>query len=1098
MLRKLAIVYLIAILGGLAQTQIDSSKAVQGAQASAAQSAGAAKTSATEAGKSAGNAKTSATEARKSAGAAKTSATEAGKSADNAKTSATEAGKSERGAREAERHVTNETRRHSQAVPVVVQVQPLSGGSTITLKASCGTLPKRLCARLAKPIAVEVWDYPNQPPRESDRVPKYSATESDGSDTTITLTVTLAETVLKPGDLVRLKYGDRAGTATNVEPVIPAKSDILCCGFDLHTPVAWADVRVGVTPYLLASDSNGNSRMLRVDGKPDRCDSHPSRWKFDLRDAGDTLQQGDTVSISIMVDGQPQQLAKTTVKSAGGSPAAPPAAIASVPVAPAAPAPANPTASGPPQPWVATAGSCIDPVVTPLTDSDDSVTATLGCVPADLSKLVLYIDNKPQQAKWEKKEKRSASDPQQQYVASLSQSLKPYQVVKALLFDPPQIDHDSPPQIVTPAGALPAGPIVWWVPNAEPKGKCGQPTITDPLYPGEALRVTVPCPASDPANLVVYVDNMPQDSKNVTWAKTGDPAVLMATLSPAPQPFQRVKVLEFNPPQNAADSAAVVVSGAPFAPPPPPAASTATATGNCAAPYMANVPGTTDSITVTLGCLPSNPDKDLTVLIDGSAPDGKVVWSQQAGVSPITYTAKLPSKLQAGQSIKVKQANQRDPDSPAQVAVAPPAPPATIFAVQEGTTTVAGSAPGLDKVRVQLVDGGDVKAQAPDAPVDATSNLFTATFTTPLQADQELKIFGVSKSGAVSDAATQVEVQPYGLDWGRVRGYFTAGVILSNNGSQLNLTNANTFLGFNLDKDWLRPARSYNSIGGGFKERFRFHTYFDARLTAIASGTSGSSSGSTPTLSSGSSSSGGTTGTTGSSSSSASSSSSSTSNPSANPTSLLSNGQAAALQVGAYFPFIFDRWDHKERLFSLYVAPIAKVGFYTLTSAGSSTSQTAENATRGSGTFFPFYAYGLRVGHYREYETWDGRADRSRAPEQLSYLDIMYGKWGNFEYLAPFNFTPTASPTCTLPASDPTTAACDQRQRLWRYGFEGLLVIPNTPLVVGLSANVAAQKPKGGTPGAIFLSPPDDLRFLFGVRFDASKFTGLLSKLGGQ
>jgi hypothetical protein len=112
----------------------------------------------------------------------------------------------------------------------------------------------------------------------------------------------------------------------------------------------------------------------------------------------------------------------------------------------------------------------------------------------------------------------------------------------------------------------------------------------------------------------------------------------------------------------------------------------------------------------------------------------------------------------------------------------------------------------------------------------------------------------------------------------------------------------------------------------------------------------------------------------------------------------------------------------------------------------------------------------------------------------LSFLDVSVGKWSNFEFLQPYNFT-ALKPTCSMPATDPTRAACDVRERLWRYGFEGLLVNPNTPLIVGDSANVAAQRPRGMLP---FLSPPDDLRFLFGVRFDASTLTGVLTKLGNS
>jgi hypothetical protein len=445
--------------------------------------------------------------------------------------------------------------------------------------------------------------------------------------------------------------------------------------------------------------------------------------------------------------------------------------------------------------------------------------------------------------------------------------------------------------------------------------------------------------------------------------------------------------------------------------------------GICIPPYIPAAPGPVDTVSVVLGCLPSDndPAEDLQFLVNNRLIDGKVIWSRTA-TSPLTYTAKLPFALQPGQIVKVFQARplQHDSESPSQMVVAPPAPPATVFTVQEGATSVAGYAPGLSKVRVELVDGRDIKSRQ-DVSVDSTSNLFTASFTAPLQADQQLQVFGLSSTGVPSDVSVPVEVQPNGLDWGRVRGYFTAGVMLSNNNSQFNLTNANTFLGFTLDKSWLRLGQKVGSAGGGFAERIRFHTFFDVRLTAIPSGASSDSK-----------------------------------NSSGAPTSLLSNSQAAALQMGGYVPLVLDSWDYRERSYGLYMAPIATAGFYTLTSVGSANT---------GGTFFPFYSYGLRLGHYREFHAWDGSLETSRAPEQLSYFDVSIGKWANFEN--------------------------SQQQRLWRYGFEGLLVIPNTPLIVGLSANVSAQHSR--LSGA---APADDLRFLFGVRFDASRLTGVLAKIG--
>jgi hypothetical protein len=976
---------------------------------------------------------------------------------------------------------TRSKERESRAVPVAVKVQPLSTGDSFSLKATCDTLSRAECSRIAKPTSVAILRDCNS--REECRVltPFYGVKKTDGSDSSISLQITLIGDELRLWDVLQVTYGHGARIPRSLEPVVPGKGEVKCCWFDGPLTV-WANAPIGmrITPYLEVTTAKGVAQPWIVQGALEGAnDTHPGWWKFDLKTADyAALSPGDSVTISAIIHGPPVPLVKGTyladAASSGGGTAMAPAALGNPS--------ANQPASTQGQPWVATTGSCGNPTIEGTSPDGDKVKVQLRCRPGDLSKLVLYVDNKPVSVRW-------TPSPDLVYIGELTKPLPPFASVKALQFDPPQMDANSP-AFVFPPQRLITGPILTWVPPNS-SSTCPPPEIQGTLSAAGPVVVKVGCAPSDPSGLTLYIDNV---KKEVQWIQTKDTSIFIGIVGAGVlQPFQSVKVLEFNPPQRYPDSPAVVVAGAlPAAPPPAPVVVTSTL--GCAAPYIPNAPGPVDSFSVVLGCLPGDPTKDLHVFVDGKPPDGSVTWLQQAGVTPITYTAKLPSKLAPGQSIKVYQSNpqQRDPDSPVVVASGLPNPPSTIFVVQEGATTVSGSASGLDKVRVQLVDGADVKSQAQDASVDASTGLFNASFTSPLQAGQQLRVFGVSKSGTASDSATPVEVQPFGLDWGRLRGYFTAGLILSNNNSQFNLTNANAFMGFNLDKSWLGPARAFNSINGGFRERFRIHTYFDARLTAIATGTSGSTAGTTPTLSSGSSS--GTTGTAGSGSGAAST----TANPSPNPTTLLSNGQAASLQVGAYLPIVFHQWDHKERSYSLYVAPIAKVGLYTLTSAGSLTSQAAENANRSNQRFFPFFGYGLRLGHYHEYKTWDGRVDRSRSPEQLSYLDVSVGKWANFEYLAPFNYTPAAVPTCTVPASDATTAACSERQRLWRYGFEGILVIPNTPLIVGLNANISAQKPRSPTPGAIFLTPPDDLRFLFGVRFDASKLTGILSKLGGQ
>jgi hypothetical protein len=527
----------------------------------------------------------------------------------------------------------------------------------------------------------------------------------------------------------------------------------------------------------------------------------------------------------------------------------------------------------------------------------------------------------------------------------------------------------------------------------------------------------------------------------------------------------------------------------PASPTPPTARAKPPGPGPCADAYLASAPSAGDTVQVILGCPPQGDLAHALEIQVGGKPQ-PALWSFTS-TPPITYTAKLTNtKLSAGQAVKVFEHSpaQRDSDSPAQIVPGPVNPPNTVLALSEGATSVTGFASGDDNVRVQVVDGNRILAQK-DTSVDSTTNQFSLTLDNPLQADQQVKVYGLSK-GVQSEKATSLDVAPLALDWGRVRAYFTAGVLLSNNNSEFNLTSANTFMGFDLDKQWAMPVFRYND-NSSWWDRVGLHTYLDARLTAIPTGatTAGSTATQTTSPTTGAAPPSGSSGlaardTTG---------STTTANPSSS-TSLLNNSQAASLQIGTYIPITVTRWRFNGRPYSLFAGPLAKAGFYTLTGAGSASDQAAANADRSDSRFFPFYGYGVRIGQYREYRNWDGRLNGGRAPELLSYLDVVWGRWANFEYLEPLDFNSGTPPECIVPAADPTSPACLLRQREWRIGFEGLLLVPNTPLVLGLSANVSAQRfHRSG-----YLPPPDDLRFLFGVRFDASKLTSVLGKLGGQ
>lgn len=147
---------------------------------------------------------------------------------------------------------------------------------------------------------------------------------------------------------------------------------------------------------------------------------------------------------------------------------------------------------------------------------------------------------------------------------------------------------------------------------------------------------------------------------------------------------------------------------------------------------------------------------------------------------------------------------------------------------------------------------------------------------------------------------------------------------------------------------------------------------------------------------------------------------------------MVESRRSAMVQMGFYVPLLTTEWSAAESGHgALFVAPLAKFGLET---AG----QTASDAT---GNLFTSQGYGVRMGHF------SGTGAAGVAPELISYLDCVLGSWGS------------------VPGSR-------------RWGFEGRLKIPHTPLMVGFDANVGKTD--------------SDLRFLFGTRFDAGK---LLEKL---
>lgn len=310
---------------------------------------------------------------------------------------------------------------------------------------------------------------------------------------------------------------------------------------------------------------------------------------------------------------------------------------------------------------------------------------------------------------------------------------------------------------------------------------------------------------------------------------------------------------------------------------------------------------------------------------------------------------------------------------------------------------------------------------------------------------------------ADSTPAAQEAVE---YDWGRVRGYFTGGMIFSK--ERDDFSKSDMFLDFTIDKNYV--ARPFLGI---FKD---FNTFFNARLTSIPVATAetaenGDGGGEAP-------------------------------EPCNTPDceGFITSKKAALMQAGIYLPMYWDfttwfrrvvrqnrtsRWEKN----ALFIAPLAKGGIMTITGD----RETSEGQQFGGDDVFNFYSFGLMMGHSRLHarRKRDGygnylsnqfgrpryEANPNIAPEMISWLTISAGRWENFEILVPTGQKNAAGEEIKV------------RQRPWRVEALGRLKIPETPFIIGFDGN--------------FGKGPDDVRFIFGTRFDIGKLMRTL-KLAGQ
>jgi hypothetical protein len=405
-------------------------------------------------------------------------------------------------------------------------------------------------------------------------------------------------------------------------------------------------------------------------------------------------------------------------------------------------------------------------------------------------------------------------------------------------------------------------------------------------------------------------------------------------------------------------------------------------------------------------------------------------------------------------------------------------------------------------------------------PTAAGTGVFSATLASPLVDGTRVHVVQIFAAGTqlTQGQLSHCRRPPVfeatsATDWGRIHADFSAGVLISNDsgnstaGSSTagsgNFSQAHQFYALTVEKYWMLPGcylpegrndqhRIYcgeklpkqpiHHVGTGpqpvdprtEEDRLALEqssgwrawapgisSFFEARLTAIPISTLNTN----------------TTSTTGSGSSSSTTTASSTSVTAG----LLTTAQTARVDVGVVLPFLLTRWTYQHTPNALFLAPLAKVGFDTVTGP-TTIATTTPSGGAGSQTLeqiYNFWGYGARIGHMELSHS------TNRAPETFSYIDILFGPYSNLQSYVCHQTGRNGGPLATSSVCSEygSNFTLDSRKRLYRLDIEGLLKVPKTLFYVGFNANIGQR-----TVGASYLdsgyAAPDDLRFFFGTKFD--------------
>lgn len=518
--------------------------------------------------------------------------------------------------------------------------------------------------------------------------------------------------------------------------------------------------------------------------------------------------------------------------------------------------------------------------------------------------------------------------------------------------------------------------------------------------------------------------------------------------------------------------------------------------------------------------LPSALKAGQKIRVDVVAPPGRTIKEAQSLAPP-------PSELPPGYMAS------QEADVITDASLLKPTNSTTPF--NEGTTVITGNAtppssgvpisiallrlketdnsepPGMSKcLRADRLDPGVAGVLLPltssasntfVGTLDAATGAFKVTLAKALKEGEWVQIVQVVPAGSVlppeeemnSCASKPMRVK-YPFEFYRTNLTFVAGVLLSNssasNSTNANFSQANQFYAFNADHAWALPGADYicGNRWGQFTRRQQCNersnawqadkmpgisTFFEGRLTSIPVSTASATTPATNQTAGAFVASTGSTTTQGTS-------------------TLLTSQKVFRVETGAFFPWLL-RHGPGEHPGALFLAPLAKAGFDTLTGATSVNNVILPGNTTGPLDFqsaYNFFVFGGRVGNMALSKS------SSRAPQIEHFLDVTIGRYSNLQsficHPVPPKGKSNAANGTSCVADYPaifssTTKVEDSRKQLYRLDFEGLVKIPlpatQIPFYIGFNANIAQH-----TVGALRLdhgyASPDDIRILLGTKFD--------------